>query len=389
MARLVLASLLVGALAVHAEAQTARLQQYETKYYVIHSDLDADAVREAALRITAMAEEYQSRTKGFAGAITRKMPFFLFRKPEDYRAAGGLLNSVGVFDPNSERLMAIAGEETSDETWRVVQHEGFHQFAHFVIGGRLPIWVNEGIAEYFGHGIFTGDGYVMGAIPPDRLKRIQAWIRGGNTVSVQQMMSLRHETWNVQMSIVNYDQAWSMVHFLAHADNQRYQPAFNQFLRDVSRGNPWENAWNGAFGRGVREFEQKWKKHWTEMPANPTADLYAKATTATLTSFYARAFAQGQSFESFDEFLAAARDGKLRCHADDWLPPTLLGSAVKRISSAGAFSIEKVAGRFQLVCTTPDGQKLAGSFQVTANRRIKPGSVAVTTTTPKAGARKP
>jgi hypothetical protein len=42
-----------------------------------------------------------------------------------------------------------------------------------VIGGELPIWVNEGMAEYFGEGIFTGDGFITGVIPPKRLRMIK------------------------------------------------------------------------------------------------------------------------------------------------------------------------------------------------------------------------
>ena len=33
----------------------------------------------------------------------------------------------------------------------------------------MPTWLNEGLAEYFGEGIFTGDGFVTGVISPERL----------------------------------------------------------------------------------------------------------------------------------------------------------------------------------------------------------------------------
>ena len=33
-----------------------------------------------------------------------------------------------------------------------------------LIGGNIPIWVNEGMAEYFGEGLFTGDGFVKNNI---------------------------------------------------------------------------------------------------------------------------------------------------------------------------------------------------------------------------------
>jgi len=111
-----------------------------------------------------------------------------------------------------------------------VQHEGFHQFAHAVIRGELPPWVNEGIAEYFGESIFTGDAFVTGIIPPFRLKRVQSEIQTNRFKSVKSMMLLSHQQWNSEMEIENYDQAWSMVHFLAQGENGRYQTAFVNFM---------------------------------------------------------------------------------------------------------------------------------------------------------------
>ena len=117
--------------------------------------------------MTRMAEEYHARTQGFSGDIRERMPFYPVQECrrgilQGRRAAwiGGRLRS------EYKSLMAIAGEDTQRQTWHVVQHEGFHQFAHFVIRGELPTWLNEGIAEYFGESVFTGDGFVSGVIPP-------------------------------------------------------------------------------------------------------------------------------------------------------------------------------------------------------------------------------
>lgn len=74
------------------------MHQHSTRYYVIHTDLGPDRVREVDQRVTMMAEEYYRRTKGFAGKITRKLPFYLFLTREAYYAAGGPAGSAGLFD---------------------------------------------------------------------------------------------------------------------------------------------------------------------------------------------------------------------------------------------------------------------------------------------------
>jgi Protein of unknown function (DUF1570) len=367
-----LATLAVTSVAV---AQSAKLKRYDTKYYVIHSDLDAQLVREAELRVTRMAEEYYERTKGFAGRITQRLPFYLFSNPADYHAAGGMPGSAGIF--NGKQLMAIAGEILGDETWHVVQHEGFHQFIHAVIGGDIPIWVNEGLAEYFGEALFTGDEYIVGVVSPQRLARIKTWIAADNSAQIRAMMQTEHATWNNKLSIENYDRAWSMVHFLAHARGGKYQGAFNSFLKSVSSGQTWEAAWAASFGYGLKEFEKQWREYWLERTAEESRPLYARAAAATMTSFFARAFAQKQTFEDVDAFFAAADAGKLKCHAEDWLPPALLERFLGTARKQGRWSVSNKSGRYELLCDMPDGTRLAGTFQITPAGRVREGSVAV------------
>ena len=349
-------------------ALAAPLKTYETRYYVLHTDLDQRAVREAEARICAMAEMYYERTKQFGGTIKSKLPFYLFGEAEDYYASGGMRGSAGVY--NGERLMAIASPQYGDEVWHVVQHEGFHQFIHAVIGGDIPVWVNEGLAEYFGQSVFTGDGFVTGVIPPDRLARVQALISAGKMHSIDTMMTMTYSEWNSSLNVVNYDEAWAMVYFLAHADNGRYSSAFNKFIQDVSRGMKYEHAWKKSFGTGTREFEAKWKKYWLEMSAEASAPEYAKATAATLTSFLARAVSQKQTFDTFEAFQAAAQAGRIQQNSKDWLPLALLEEALARASQYGQWQIAKRGGRYHLLGTLEDGTVCDGTFQIRSGRVV-------------------
>lgn len=343
------------------------LKSYDSKYYQILTDLGADGAREAKLRVTLMFEEYAKRTRGFAGdGIKGKLPFMLFHNIEDYIAAGGPPGTAGVF--NGQRLMAVADPRFGDRVWDTVQHEGFHQFVMGAVGGDIPIWVNEGLAEYFGEGQFTGDDFITGLIPPDRLKRVKAHIEKKEFKSLRDMMMLQHETWNAESSVVNYDQAWSMVHFLAHANDNKYQKAFDGFLRSVSHGDKWEAAWERNFGRGVREFEERWRDYWMSQPDDPTAAQYDRVAFSTLTSYFARAASQRQYFESADDFLNAARDGKLKSNTEDWLPPAILTKALERTGKMGDWSVSKGSGGRKLIAVASDKRRMTGSFQLAGSR---------------------
>jgi len=366
-ALLIAAALVMGTGSHRASAATPdeapKLRAYPSKYYIIHTDLDPNDVREVALRMSAMAEEYHYRTQGFAGKIRQKLPFYVFRKKEDYVAAGGLPGSGGVFA--GDKLMAIAGDQVSGRTWRVIQHEGFHQFVRHVVGGDIPTWFNEGLAEYFEEARFTGDGFVVGLVPPRRLGRLKEAMQAGRPMALSEMMQISQREWNEHLpKTANYDHAWSLVHFLVHAEDGKYVKALNGFLKDVGWCRlAYEQAWEKHFGSNVDAFEAKWREYWLAQPRHPTAALYGKALVATLTSFLARAVSQRQSFSDARHFIEAARAGRLKAHKADWLPPSLLSEAVKVAERWGEWSIRQNRKSLpQLVLRMRDGTVVTGRF---------------------------
>jgi hypothetical protein len=253
-------------------------------------------------------------------------------------------------------------------TWHMVQHEGFHQFVHAAIGEGVPQWANEGLAEYFGEGQWTGDQFLVGQVPADRVKRLKVCIRNGTCKPLRDMMVTSNEIWNSDLRGENYDVAWSMVYFLAHGDNERYQQPFMGFLRDVSRKTPWPKAWQSNFGGDIDAFEQRWKELWTALPEDATADLDAQVALSTLTSFYARALSQQQKFDKPEDFFAAAEAGTLKANAQDWLPPTLLTDALKKAPDVGTWSFKGKANWRPLVLTAKSGNVFEGRFKIESGR---------------------
>ena len=375
-----------------AQAPTpGRLKAYTSRYYVIYTDLGIDVAAEASARMTAMAEEYYNRTKDFGGVIRSRLPFYLFSRSEDYLAAGGTPGSAGQFSGGRQGvLMALAGSQPSLSLWHIVQHEGFHQFAHMVIGGQLPVWLDEGLAEYFGLGIWTGDGFVTGTIPQGRLAAVRRHIKEDRITPLADFLLMTGADWHDAFSRkqaekdkpksgpkgqegksdgdrvrINYDQAWSMVHFLVHAENGKYRASFAGFIADISSGMDWKESFQSRFGGSVNAFEQKYRQWWLALPDNPTRDLYIKADAATLTSFLARAASQGQGFTDAEQFFQAAKAGQLKCNPAQKLPASLLDRALVSIRGWDrGWSIDNAARVPKLVLAWPDGTNFTGTFTI-------------------------
>ncbi len=367
-----------------------RLRLHRTGFYELHTDVSELEAREAAVRMDAIAGELMRMTQHLNKKPPPFMPFHLYRRIEDYEAAGGTPGSGGQYNRRSGTLMAVAGQRLDERTWHRVQHEAFHQFAHHTLGSELPPWLNEGLAEYFAEFVFTGDAFVGGLVPPHRRDRIVASLEAGSFVPLDRMFALTHDQWNQHLARDNYDQAWSLVVFLMHGDDGRYRERFEQFLVLCSQGRGFQQAWRATFGN-IDGLERAWARWWTNLPAEPTAHGYRLATARTLSSFWARAVAQGQTIRDFDDFVRLGRSGQLAFDDRQWLPPSLLERALEEADAlaeaGGDWSIRRVgqsapipgrpgiaarprgmAGTFQeLVLLMPDGYAFRGRFQ--AERR--------------------
>jgi len=347
-----------------------KLREYKTRYYTIYTDLDKDTVREAAARLTSMAREYQHRTRGFARKLSKRMPFYLFARREDYYAAGAKEGSSGMY--TGEELMAVASGGASERLWHVVQHEGYHQYSGAVIRARVPVWVEEGLAEYFAEGLWTGDGLVTGVVPPLRLFVLKGMIREKQITPFEKMMTMTYSQWSSQLKMANYTQAWSMVHFLVHGEEGKYRDAFAGFINDAAKGYAWYRAFTRRFGDDKEAFERRYATWWFRLSPKATTDRHTVATVETLTSFLARAHLTGQRFTSADAFLQAARGGSLRARDEHWLPPSLLARAAAKAAKLKGWSLEIVRKRPQLVLPRPEGGKLVGTFTVESDGGIRP-----------------
>ena len=381
------------------------MKQFPSGHYLIISDLPEEDIREAQIRMATLFEEYRGRSKGFRGSIRSRMIFRIYSDRGQYIQGGGPPGSAGYFNPRTSDLAALADDDTRYLLWHIVQHEAFHQFAYFVISKNLPVWANEGMADYFGRAIWVGDDYITGVITPfDRLN-IVTLIENKQMISFQMMMAAARRDWNTRGSYRDYLQVWSMVHFFAHADDGKYLAAFDKFLVDLDRGRPWEASFKKRFRVDVKVLQAEYEKWWLAQPECPERkDI--EAVVATLTAYLARAHIKRQTFDSAEAFFAAARAGDLQHPKEQWLPPTLLAEALAPstlfetqlavlpemkelpygrerskkmhefktnedgedrsvpVESLGTWSIEHKVGRPLLVLTREDGTVFTGSFTV-------------------------
>ncbi len=244
-----------------------------SRYYSIKTDLPAAQAQPLAAHFDRMYEEYSRRLASLAPREPEKLNILLFERQVDYlhvlrtRYGVDATGSGGMFFVN-QRGTAFAlwtGGLPQTRVFHVMQHEGFHQFAFSRFGGDLPIWINEGMAEFFGEAVLIGDTFILGQTTPRVLASIRQHVDDGEYIPFTEMLGMSSEVWgdNVKFGrgAFQYRQAWSMVQFLVYGENGRYQAALEKYLRKLNRAIPPETAWREVFGPNVLEFEAAWKRY--------------------------------------------------------------------------------------------------------------------------------
>lgn len=271
----------LGAFLVWVSVATAAPQTWTLKsnHYEIVTDLDRNAIRDIASHMDAVAAEYERVLSGFAVRNAMRNRLYVFRTREAYLAFMGEIgfdarNTGGVFfvQMGQSGLATWTEARARSRMYHVLQHEGFHQFASARIGDALPTWANEGLAEYFGQALIVRGRLQTGLVPGARLEQVKQAIRNENTFPFTELVLMPHERWNQILQSgdpragLMYSQAWSMVHFLVHANNGRYARSFEQYIKLIAQGKTNDQALIEAFGgNDLDAFEQAWKAYTLEI----------------------------------------------------------------------------------------------------------------------------
>lgn len=241
----------------------------------------------------ATGVEYYRLFAGFRGLVQRRPRLRVYATREEYLAA---ILKVAPPEFSATSGLFFTGDETvycyeKPDVEFVLKHECFHQFAFYVIQGSLPMWVNEGLAEYFSEGTFdqkTGT-LQLGATPRERLMLLKAARDAHSMMTIEHLLKIDGRGWahnlGTEKAPLEYTQAWSLCHFLIHADGGKYEPYFGQFLHQMDQGLDSDTAFKRVFGVDILPLQTKYDEYVDQliqnMPAVATKPQPAKPQSAT------------------------------------------------------------------------------------------------------------
>lgn len=273
-------------LLLFATSASAELRVFQSRYYRVSTDIEPGLAQDLARRLDTMHEEYTRRLMRFEpSAEQTAADAYLFERQADYLqfTGPGMRSTGGVYIPSRNALAAFNMGQGRDSLRRTLQHEAFHQFAADTFKKTpLPMWLNEGMAQYFEEGLWTGNGFALGQVPPRRVRQLKADIRAKRLSSFQDFMALSGEQWSKALGThsstrgaTQYNQAWAMVHFLVNDLEPSGQPKYRQrlvhLLELLKDGTPADKAFPQAFSANYDGFQARFLEWAAKLEPNPQA----------------------------------------------------------------------------------------------------------------------
>jgi hypothetical protein len=188
----------------------------------------------------------------------------VFDNPEDFRRYAG--NVVSLTHAGLAGYCHLKTDEAGNQfyeivtyqepnLWRVLAHEGFHQFIGYELGLQIPTWLNEGTAQYFETSSITGSHFNVGQISRNKLLYAQALILNKKAPPLAQLVTWDQATFYANANVA-YPMSWALVYYLLNSNNDRYeQSRFRRYLQDLKFGNDSFRSLQREFGSDVNRWQ--------------------------------------------------------------------------------------------------------------------------------------
>ncbi|HTS19023.1 MAG TPA: DUF1570 domain-containing protein [Verrucomicrobiae bacterium] len=218
--------------------------------------------------MTALLGQYEKYFQNWSGKDGARV--VVFDNIDDFRKYAGNINSLthaGLAgychlktDEAGNQFYELVTYE-SPNLWRVLAHEGFHQFIGYELGQQIPMWLNEGMAQYFETAFITGSEFHVGQVSRNKLLYAQALIANKQAPPLSQLIQWDRTTFYANANVA-YPMSWALVYYLMNSNGERFgQSEFRRYMQDLKYGQDDYRSFQRRFGADIDRWQPDFENY--------------------------------------------------------------------------------------------------------------------------------
>lgn len=188
----------------------------------------------------------------------------VFKSDSSYKPFKINPNVTGYFQPGEDvNYITLTSEKSSeDQPFRTIFHEYVHLLVENTMGATVPLWFNEGLAEYYSTFDITDENRKI--ILGDLVRNHVSYLREQKLLPLRTLFAVDYKSpyYNEgnKMNIF-YAESWMLMHYLLQGESQKRRPQLARFV-DLARSKVTiDEAFQQAFQISLDAFEKDFKSY--------------------------------------------------------------------------------------------------------------------------------
>ena len=227
--------------------------EVRSPHFIVISNAGEKEARQTAVHFEQIRTLFRQLLAGEQNAPSPTITIFAVKNEASLREllpeywAKGHGHIAGIFfDHFYQFYAAVQLDAPGDNPYATIYHEYYHSLTVPYFPG-LPLWLAEGLAEFFGNTQIEDTKAYSGQPAPGLIQTFQQgrWIPLTTLVSVDYTSPYYNE--RNKMSEF-YAESWALVHYLMMGDNGSHRPMLLAYLDALDHGATSQEAASKAFG---------------------------------------------------------------------------------------------------------------------------------------------
>jgi tetratricopeptide (TPR) repeat protein len=257
----VLCLLLASASQAYASSSAAKdnWTSVRSKNFFLVGNASEKEIRGVAVRLEKFREVFSRLFPKLKFNSPVATTVIVFKSDSSYKPFKPIQSVSGYFQPGEDvNYITLTTEGRGDNAYRVIFHEYVHLLLNNTLGRSIPLWFNEGLAEYYST-FDTSDGenkVVLGTLISNHV----LYLRDQKMLPLRALFAVDHKSPHYNEGDkrgVFYAESWALVHYLLLGNKGQRQHQLGRFIDLLSAGTPVENAFQQAFQTSFEAMEKE------------------------------------------------------------------------------------------------------------------------------------